>query len=256
MKLDEITFKEISRERTGNILLNYHYLQRMPPLTIAFGAFHEGKLIGVITYGKPPSNSLCVGVAGDKYSENVFELNRLYTLDETPKNLESKFLAFTLSELKRMEKEWLIVSYADKGMGHSGYIYQATNWLYTGHSASRTDVYVGKGGHSRTYTEQQRDFVVRKKRSVKHRYLYIVGDKRFKRNVVESINYEIINEYPKGEPSHYSKGDGIENLLYHKITREEFYESDFLENPKKYLTDSEYTLYKELYEYDEQLSFL
>ena len=36
-------------------------------------------------------------------------------------------------------KPKVIVSYADTSLGHHGYIYQATNWIYTGLSAKRKD---------------------------------------------------------------------------------------------------------------------
>lgn len=245
MKLDEIDFREITRSETKDILLNYHYLQRMPPLSIAFGAFYLGELIGVITYGKPPSNSLCKGVAGEQFSSNVYELNRLYTLDETPKNLESKFVAYSLNQLKF--RNWIIVSYADEAMGHSGYIYQATNWLYTGESAKRTDVYVGERGHSRSYSKAQQDFVIRKVRSTKHRYIYICGDKRFKKDVFKNLNYLIVSKYPKGEVQHYEVGETTKNILYHKKTKESFTEKEFVSNPSKYLTENELAYYRKHY---------
>lgn len=245
MKLEEITFREITREESKDILLNYHYLRRMPPLSIAFGAFHNGNMVGVLTFGKPPSNSLCRGVAGERWSSHVFELNRLYTLDETPKNLESRFISHALKELK--PRNWLIVSYADNGMNHSGYIYQATNWLYTGLSANRTDVYVGQGGHSRTYNEEQRRFIIRKIRSSKYRYIYLCGDKRFKRDILKDLNYPILSEYPKDEPIHYKVGQREKQYLYNKETKEIFLEEDFLNSPESYLDDEQLRVYKELY---------
>jgi len=33
----------------------------------------------------------------------------------------------------------VVVSYADTSQNHHGYIYQATNWIYTGLSAKRPD---------------------------------------------------------------------------------------------------------------------
>ena len=161
MELSKFYFKEIGRDSTKDTLMHKHYLKRMPPLSYAFGAYYDGELKGVITFGKPPSNSLCVGVCGEDYSKNVIELNRLYTDDDTPRNLESMFISYALKELKKVGK-FIIISYADEGMNHCGYIYQATNWIYTGLSAKRTDVYVGENGHSRTYTQEQKDFPVRK----------------------------------------------------------------------------------------------
>lgn len=245
MKLDEIDFREIAREETKEILLNYHYLQRMPPLSVAFGAFHSGRLVGVMTFGKPPSNSLCKGVAGDGLASSVYELNRLYTFEDTPKNLESKFISYALKKIK--QRNWIIISYADESMGHSGYIYQATNWIYTGKSAKRTDVYVGKNGHSRTYSKFHKDFVVRKVRSTKHRYLYVCGDKGFKKEVFKNLKYPIVNEYPKGEVRHYEVGETTNDILYHKKTHEIFTEDEFIENPSKYLSEDELNYYKKYY---------
>lgn len=245
-EVNSYTFREISREEAKDMILTKHYLHRMPPLTIAYGAFDtKGKLVGVLTFGKPPSNSLCKGVCGEEYSSHVFELNRLYTNEDTPKNLESRFISFALKQLK--QRKWIIISYADGGMNHCGYIYQATNWIYTGVSAKRTDVYVGKNGHSRTYSKEQQDFIIRKVRSLKHRYIYIAGDKRFVKDVKKHLKYSIVNEYPKGEPVHYSIGDYMDATLYNKVTKEVFKEKEFLSNPKKYLSERDYEDYKRIY---------
>ena len=245
MNLNDITFREITREESKHMLLNYHYLQRMPPLSVAYGAFNGNEMIGVLTFGKPPSNSLCQGICGEKWSSQVFELNRLYTVDNSPKNLESKFISYALKDLK--PRNWIIVSYADMGMGHSGYIYQATNWIYTGLSAHRTDVYVGQGGHSRTYNQEQRKFVIRKVRNSKYRYVYFNGDKKFKREAMADLNYPIVEEYPKDEPSHYEIGEREKQYLYHKHTKDMFLESDFIKDPSAYLNEQELKMYEETY---------
>ena len=41
----------------------------------------------------------------------------------------------------------IIVSYADKGQNHNGYIYQATNFLYTGATKERTDISTQENKH-------------------------------------------------------------------------------------------------------------
>lgn len=246
MELDNITYKQITRDESKYFVKELHYLHRMPPLSFAYGAYHGEKLVGVLTFGKPPSNSLCKGICGEDYSKHVIELNRLYTLDNTPKNTESKLISYGLKDLKK-KGNYIVVSYADKSMGHSGYIYQATNWLYTGLSAKRTDVYVGKNGHSRTYTEEQRKFVIRSVRSMKHRYVYFTGNKRFKRNAKKALNYPVIDEYPKDEVIHYGPDDEKPNILYNKITKDLINEADFLKKPKEYLTDEQFEDYKDIY---------
>lgn len=72
------------------------------------------------TFGKPASNSLCKGICGEKYSENVYELNRLCRVDGWKEPL-SMFVSRCLRELKN--KNWIVVSYSDMAMNHHGYIY-------------------------------------------------------------------------------------------------------------------------------------
>jgi hypothetical protein len=39
-----------------------------------------------------------------------------------------------------LPKPTIVVSYADTAMGHIGYIYQASNFLFTGTTKERTDM--------------------------------------------------------------------------------------------------------------------
>ena len=65
---------------------------------------------------------------GEKYMHLVYELNRLCTNDNLKKNANSFFFS---NCIKLLPKPIIIVSYADQIIGHSGYIYQASNFLYT-----------------------------------------------------------------------------------------------------------------------------
>ena len=93
-----------------------------------------------------------------------------------------------------------VVSYADTGWGHVGYIYQACNFLYTGLSAKRVDRF-SNGKHSRCYSKNT-DETRYQTRNAKHRYVYLVGDKRTKKEMLKELKYPIC-EYPKGESKHY-----------------------------------------------------
>lgn len=122
-------FKEISYSEAKDFLLPRHYSGRIPSISYAFGYFSENKLLAVCTFGKPASNALCKGVCGEEYSDKVFELNRLCRVENINIQL-SKFVAYCLKQLKPLDL--IIISYSDTAMNHSGYIYQATNWIYTG----------------------------------------------------------------------------------------------------------------------------
>lgn len=71
------SFSSITYKQAVDFLLPRHYSGRKPSITFSFGYFENNELKAVCTFGKPASNSLCIGVCGKEYSEKVFELNRL-----------------------------------------------------------------------------------------------------------------------------------------------------------------------------------
>ena len=98
-----------------------------------------------------------------------------------------------------------VVSYSDTGWGHNGYIYQATNFLYTGLSAKRTDTYQPNGLHPRAYDKNNHSNKMQT-RNPKHRYVYIVADKRLRKKMLAELKYPIL-PYPKGDDVKYDVND-------------------------------------------------
>lgn len=197
----KIEVKSIKKEQTKEWLLYKHYARRTCSISYSFGLFIDDLINGVLTIGKPASNSLCVGVCGKENSKFVFELNRLCVNDNLPKNTLSFFVSQCLKKLPQM----ILVSYADTSMNHNGYIYQATNWIYTGLSAKRTEKYdiENPHKHSKTVTESKKDIKLgTRNRPQKHRYIYFIGNKAEKRKFKKSLNYEIL-PYPKGKNKRY-----------------------------------------------------
>jgi hypothetical protein len=91
-------------------------------------------------------------------------------------------------------------------MNHNGYIYQATNFLYTGATKSRTDKYTEGNKHSRHYDKDD-DSGLRKVRTSKHRYIYFCSsNKKLKKKWLTSLNYDI-ESYPKEKNENYTLGE-------------------------------------------------
>jgi len=168
-----------------------------------YGLFKEGNLVGVICYGPPHSHSLKIAIAGKTYKNRVLELNRLWVADSEPRNTESWFISKTMKLVKSCD---ILVSFADPTQGHVGYIYQATNWLYTGQGQnSQALVPKGHTGHplSVIYGYKKDDLVEKyglenleyRKILGKHRYIYILNKKK-KKLILSRLNYEI-KPYPK-----------------------------------------------------------
>ena len=103
--------------------------------------------------------------------------------------------------LKMLPNRTFVVSYADTAWTHVGYVYQACNFLYTGLTASRTDVFQPTGKHSRH--QEQEDKNIRQTRSRKHRYIYLVGDRRTRKDMRKKLKYKVYDRYPKGNEIHY-----------------------------------------------------
>ena len=213
------SISEIAYDEAVAFLLPRHYSGRKPVVSKAFGLIDDGVLQAVITYGKPASPSVCVGICGKEHSGKVYELNRMCRSEEYRKPL-SHFVSVTLRMLKPLD--WIVVSYSDTAMNHHGYVYQACNFLYTGTSAPHADKYVPEGsGHNRhaeSFDVRKDEFSV--ERSIKHRYVYFcTKSKRLKKEWMESLRYPIL-PYPKGDNSNYELGRFIGKTVVNNATGE------------------------------------
>ena len=201
-------------------LLRKHYARRLCPISFAFGAFGDGMLVGVVTYGTPASAPLRSGVCGDIWAEHVLELNRLCC--DHDKNTASQLVGRSLRMLPRPT---IVVSYADPGKGHVGYVYQATNFLYTGLSTKRTDWKIegmehlhgvtvadmsrGKEDRAAFMRDTYGDAFYLEDRSRKHRYITFIGSRHQAKAMRAALRYSV-EPYPKGESRRYDDTANIE----------------------------------------------
>ena len=199
-----------TRDDLKPFLLGIHYARRFPSVSYAYGLEVDGNLEGVVSYGTPPSSTLRKGVAGSELSEHVIELNRLCL--KSNKHNDASWLVS--ASIRALEGNWIVVSFADTEQGHSGTVYQAANFIYTGLSAKRTDWKLRGKEHLHGQTvadefrgQKNRVALMREKygddfylqpRSRKHRYIKITGSRKFKRCALSSLKYKE-REYPKGE---------------------------------------------------------
>lgn len=192
----------IDAQKAIEFILPRHYAGRKPQVTKAFAWYVDEEIVAVCTFGKPASNNLCYGICGREFSENVYELNRLCRVD-TLKEPLSQFVGGCLRRLRT--EDWIIVSYADLGMHHNGYIYQACNFIYTGTTKQRTDKFTEGNKHSRHYSDEEHEGD-RKIRTPKRRYVYFCSfDKKLKKKWLSNLKYPIL-PYPKSENKNYQLG--------------------------------------------------
>lgn len=149
--------KKIEKYKCKEWLLYKHYAKRMPSIQYSFGLYNfENILIGVCTFGMPPSATLQESICGLKYKNIVIELNRLIVNDGLEKNVLSFFVSKSINMLPKPK---IIVSFSDANMNHNGYIYQATNFIYTGESSNTSKLIdkFGKEFHFRNIGHYQKN---------------------------------------------------------------------------------------------------
>ena len=181
-------------------VLKKHYAHRKPCVSHAYGLYRDKQLQGVCTFGMPAN--YVEMEAWQPYP--LLELNRLCVNSGLPSNVLSYFVS---QSIKSLPSPVVLISYADIDWGHCGYIYQATNWYYTGIGAiQRSEKYLLKDGslhhrrHNETIPKDMIESVVIP--SGKHRYYYFHGNKREKKKMRSMLRYSIL-PYPKGINQRY-----------------------------------------------------
>lgn len=197
----EYSVREVPHYLTHEWLLYKHYAKRIPSICYAFGLYDKDNMLqGVCTFGIPASPDLCNFICGEEFSSHVLELNRLVLNDHSERNITSYFVSRCL---KMLPTPKIIVSYSDTGMNHNGYIYQASNFIFTGQTKPQKDLKIkGTNQHSRhayDYKNVETEYV---ERTIKNRYIFFIGDKRQVNIYKKSFKLEIL-PYPKGDNKKY-----------------------------------------------------
>ena len=207
-------------------LLNMHYLKRMTSTSYRFGLVKDGEILGVVTYGNALPLSVVNSPFGERWGHLVQELNRLVISPNAPKNCAS----FLVSQsMKQLPKPTIVISYADAGKGHVGYIYQASNFIYTGESHTQKDwkLKSDPDRHSRTLMdefafEENRIEKLKQKygndliqiqRPPKHRYIFVHASKKAKKKMMKDAKFQAL-PYPKGETNRLCETCAINTQLF------------------------------------------
>ncbi|MFA6358878.1 MAG: hypothetical protein WCY09_09510 [Candidatus Omnitrophota bacterium] len=221
---EKYVVKSIDKYLTKDWLLHKHYAKRMPNIMFAFGLFDSSNIMqGVCTYGMPPCHfNYGQGIFND-YSVDTYELTRLVINENLEKNILSFFVSATI---KMIKKPCCLLSFADPNNGHHGYIYQATNWLYTGLSQkggkdkqwilnnreyhAKTITIEWIKSHYKTYDDsknmtenwQNMGGTVEENDLRKYRYIFLSGSKADIIRMKSKLALPIL-QYPKGQNIRY-----------------------------------------------------
>ena len=106
---------------------------------IHFGAFLDGRLHGVMSFGPPMDKSKVLGLVEGTGWNQMLELNRMAFDDALPRNSESRCISIAMKLLKKNapQVKW-VISYADACQCGDGAIYRASGFVLTGIRENKT----------------------------------------------------------------------------------------------------------------------
>lgn len=213
--------KEVVYKENEKWFLKRHYAKVRPAIIIRLFGLYEKETdteIGICSFSLPISPNYNKENSGKNLFRNEvnglqgYELSRLCVIEGLEKNTLSFFVSECLNEMKKIYGTCFIVSYADSNQNHSGYIYQATNWLYTGEGSKGAYKWIDKNGksiHRRTLNEiypTNQDKIdagyTPIKQKGKYRYFYFLGSSREVKKMKKAFSYEVL-PYPKNENIRY-----------------------------------------------------
>lgn len=146
------TVKPAEPKRINPFIESWHYSGNMNGVKseYCFGLFWQDKLIGAAVFAEPATKGVDTAYS-DNEQLKVIELRRLCCIDNTPRNAESFFIGKMLKWLKQYSDIDIVLAYSDLAHGHSGIIYQASNFEKVGEvEPIKVIEYKGKIYHDRS----------------------------------------------------------------------------------------------------------
>ena len=130
----EIIIRVIPANIANDFVRKHHYSGKIVANScLHFGAFLDGKLHGVLSYGPSMDKSKIIGLVEGTGWNDFLELNRMAFDDYLPRNSESRCIGQSIRLIKKNAPhvKW-IISFADGCSCGDGTIYRASNFVLTG----------------------------------------------------------------------------------------------------------------------------
>ena len=249
---DKLYLRRLDSFTAKNFVKKHHYSHSSNLCVVSYGLFHksnipsqffdemESRLIGVVVYSQPAGRGAAESISTSVKIGECLELIRLVILDGFGRNIESWFIS---QSFKLLKKDYpnikVVISYSDTEQNHKGTIYQATNFLFTGLNSdtnlmpnfsisltkdpykwlhSRT-VFSLYGSHNIEHLKKKIGKTFwRKKEAGKLRYIYIISDKKQRKEILKTLKMKIL-PYPKN----CEYNENIEEYTTDSLVKNQFF---------------------------------
>jgi len=237
----EIEIKVIPASVANPFVRRHHYSGKVVNNSqLHFGAFLDGNLHGVLSYGPSMDKSKVIGLVEETPWNGFLELNRMAFDEYLPRNSESYCIGATLRMIRKQAPQikW-VISFADGTQCGDGTIYRASNFILTGINRNKTIILMPDGSAvagltldqqlpttkarydrlcgldpSKSYTIN--DYIrggAKVMQGYQLRYIYFIDPKWRKRLTVPEIPFSKIDELGAG----MYKGERVPQVQRHEI---------------------------------------
>lgn len=134
-----VELRVIPAKIAGPFIRRVHYSHKtVNNSQLHFGAFYDGKLHGVMSFGPPLDKSKVIHLVADTPWSGMLELNRMAFDDVLPRNSESRCISIACRMIRKQapQVKW-ILSFADACSCGDGTIYRASGFVLTGIQPNR-----------------------------------------------------------------------------------------------------------------------
>lgn len=129
----DIRLKVIPGKLANPFIRAHHYSGKVVNnSSLHFGAFLDGKLHGVMSYGPSLDKRKMLGLVEGTTWDGFLELNRMAFDEALPRNSESRCIAISLQMIRKQapQVKW-VISFADGCSCGDGAIYRASGFVLT-----------------------------------------------------------------------------------------------------------------------------
>ncbi len=183
----EIIVKVIPSKIANEFVKKHHYSGKVVQnSSLHFGAFLDGKLHGVMSYGSPLDKSKILGIVEGTGWNEMLELNRMAFDEYLPKYSESRCIAISVRLIKKNAPQikW-ILSFSDGTQCGDGTIYRASGFLLTNIVTNKNTCKLPNGEVIHKMTLESNPTSARKELDGKSYYQLTGGKYDFAKYVIE-----------------------------------------------------------------------
>lgn len=181
INVKQIMINPIKSKIANDFVVKNHYSGKVTRNSqLHFGAFYDGILHGVMSFGPSLDKRKIIGLVKNTKWNDFLELNRMAFDDYLPKNSESRSISIALRLIRKHypNVEW-VVSFADGTQCGDGTIYRASGFILTGIRESNNLAMLESGEVIHKMTIQSNPAVKRKELGNKSAAEVLKGSQSF-----------------------------------------------------------------------------